>query len=67
MTINSLIIALAFAVIGIGVFAGALVLLGRFLPGQLWRQVVEERNVAAAIILAGVALAVGWIVAAAIH
>jgi uncharacterized membrane protein YjfL (UPF0719 family) len=67
MTINSLFIAVGFAVVGIGVFAASLVLLGKFLPGQLWRQAVEERNMPAAIVLAGVALAVGWIVAAAVH
>jgi len=67
MPVNSLFIAVGFAVAGIGVFAVALVLLGRLLPGQLWRQAVEERNMPAAIILAGVALALGWIVAAAVH
>jgi uncharacterized membrane protein YjfL (UPF0719 family) len=67
MTVSGLLIALGFAVIGVGVFAIAFVILGKFLPGQLWRQAVEERSVAAAIVLAGVALAVGWIVAAAVH
>jgi len=67
MTINSLLLALLFAVIGLAVFGCAFFLLARFLPGELWRQAIEERSVPAAIVLAGLALAVGWIVAAAVH
>jgi putative membrane protein len=67
MTLNSLLIALLFAVIGIGVFGCSLLVLAKLLPGQLWRQAVEERSIPAAIILAGVAIALGWIVAAAVH
>jgi hypothetical protein len=44
-----------------------LFVLGRFLPGHLWRRAVEEQSLPAAIVLAGVALALGWIVAAAVH
>jgi uncharacterized membrane protein YjfL (UPF0719 family) len=67
MTVSGLFIALGFAVSGVGLFAITFVILGKFLPGQLWRQAVDEGSVAAAIVLAGVALAVGWIVAAAVH
>jgi uncharacterized membrane protein YjfL (UPF0719 family) len=67
MTLNSLGIALAYATVGILLFACAFVLLGKLLPGQLWREAVEEKNLAAAIVLAAVALALGWIVAAVAH
>jgi hypothetical protein len=67
MTGKSLFIAIVFAVVGIGVFGCALFVLGRFLPGRLWRRAVEEQSLPAAIVLAGVALALGWIVAAAVH
>lgn len=67
MTLNSLLLALAFAVLGIAVFGAGLLLLARFLPGRLWRQAVEERSVPAAIIVAAIAVALGWIVAAAVH
>ena len=55
--------AIAFAVAGIGLFAVSFRLLSR----ALWRQAIEERNLAAAIVLAAVALALGWIIAAAVH
>jgi uncharacterized membrane protein YjfL (UPF0719 family) len=59
----SLLNAIAFAVIGIVLFAVSF----RLLTGKFWRQVLEERNVSAAIVLAAVALALGWIIAAAVH
>jgi uncharacterized membrane protein YjfL (UPF0719 family) len=55
--------AIAFAAVGIVLFA----LSFRLLTGKFWRQAVEERNVSVAIILAAVALALGWIIAAAVH
>jgi uncharacterized membrane protein YjfL (UPF0719 family) len=67
LSLSSFLSALGFAAIGIVVFAIALVAVGKALPGDLWRQALVEKNVHAAIILAGVALALGWIVAAAVH
>jgi uncharacterized membrane protein YjfL (UPF0719 family) len=48
-------------------FLAAFALAVRLAPLDFWRQIVEERNVAAAILAAGVALALGWIVAATLH
>jgi uncharacterized membrane protein YjfL (UPF0719 family) len=39
----------------------------RLLTRNLWRPALEERNLSAAIIVAAVALALGWIIAAAVH
>ncbi len=67
MPVSITLIALLFACIGIIVFAVAFVIIAKALPGDLWRQALIEKNVQAAIILAGIALALGWIVAAAVH
>ena len=67
MSISSIANALGFALAGIIMFAIALAIVGRVLPGNLWQQALVEKNLHAAIILAGVALALGWIVAAAVH
>jgi uncharacterized membrane protein YjfL (UPF0719 family) len=67
MSPTALFSALVFAAIGILLFAGAFLLLGRALPGNLWSRAVEEGNLGAAIVLAGLALALGWIVASAVH
>jgi uncharacterized membrane protein YjfL (UPF0719 family) len=55
--------AIAFAAVGIVLFAVSFWLL----TGKFWRQALEERNISVAIILAAVALALGWIIAAAVH
>jgi cytochrome bd-type quinol oxidase subunit 1 len=67
MPFASLLNALGFVILGIAVFACALWLLSRTLPGDLWSRAVQERNLEAAIILAAIAIALGWIVASAVH
>jgi uncharacterized membrane protein YjfL (UPF0719 family) len=67
VTVTSTFNALLFALLGILVFAVSFVAIARLLPGNLWKQALVERNLHAAIILAGIALALGWIVAAAVH
>jgi uncharacterized membrane protein YjfL (UPF0719 family) len=59
--------ALIFAVLGLLVFVIAFSLAIRLAPLDLWKEIKEERNVAAAILAAGVALAIGWIIAAVMH
>jgi cytochrome bd-type quinol oxidase subunit 1 len=67
VTLLSLVNALLFAVIGVIVFAVSLVVVARTLPGNLWKQALVEKNLYAAIVLAGVAMALGWIIASAVH
>ena len=67
MPLSSTINALVFALIGIIVFAVGFIIIAKALPGDLWRQALIEKNLQAAIILAGIAIALGWIVAAAVH
>lgn len=67
MPLASTLNALLFACIGIVVFAIAFIIIAKALPGDLWRQALIEKNLHAAVILAGIALALGWIVAAAVH
>ncbi len=59
--------AIIFACLGIGLFAGAVGALAKVAPFDLWKEVVEERNVAAAILCAAVALGLAWIIAATMH
>jgi hypothetical protein len=37
------------------------------LPGDLWKRALVGDSIAAAIVLGAVALALGWIIAAAVH
>lgn len=67
MNIGSLGNALAYAVTGVVVYVVALTLVAHWLPGDLWLQAVREGKLGAAIVLAAIALALGWIIAAAVH
>jgi len=58
---------LIFAALGIVVFIIAFSLLIRLPPVDLWKEIVQERNVAAAILAGAAALGICWIIAATMH
>jgi len=59
--------AAVFAGLGVVLFAVAFFILDMMTPGRLWDEIAEKRNQAAATLMGFVALALGIIVAAAIH
>ena len=59
--------ALIFACLGIGLFVVAFAALAKIAPFDLWKAIVEDRNVAAAILTGAVALGLCWIIAATMH
>ena len=59
--------ALVFAALGVLVFVVAFAIFAKLAPFRLWKEIVEERNVAAAILAGAVALGLCWIIAAAMH
>ena len=67
MTETPILNALLYTVAGIAAFAIAFAVLAKAAPFNLWREIVQERNVAVAIIAGAAALALGWILAAAMH
>lgn len=66
-TIQSIFTAVLFSSIGIAMFVVALRIFDRITPGNFWRELLEEDNVALAIVVGAVALGISTIVAAAIH
>ena len=67
MSLAALPNAVFFAVSGIIIFAISFLILLRLFPGQLWNRALDDGNVAAALIVAALMLAISWIVAAAVH
>lgn len=59
--------AAVFAFLGVALFIVAFMVLDLITPGKLWHEISEKRNNAAAILMGSVAIALGVIVAAAIH
>jgi uncharacterized membrane protein YjfL (UPF0719 family) len=58
---------LIFAALGIAVFVAAFSIVSKLAPFDLWKEIVHEHNVAAAILAGAVALGLCWIIAAAVH
>jgi putative membrane protein len=56
-----------YALIGVVVLCLSFVIIDKFTPYDLWNEIVEHKNVALAIVVAGLFIAVGQIIAAAIH
>ncbi len=67
MTGSPLLNAIIFTCLGLAAFAITLAAFAKAAPFDLWKQIVEERNVAVAILAGAVALGVAWIVAASMH
>ena len=59
--------ALIFAVIGITVFVMAFVIIDRLTPYQLWKEIVEEKNMALAVLVGAMSIGICIIIAAAVH
>ncbi len=65
--IGYLINALIFTGAGLLAFAAAMAAVDRFIPRRIWKEIVEEKNLALAILAGAVAIAIGLIVSAAMH
>jgi uncharacterized membrane protein YjfL (UPF0719 family) len=59
--------AILYTALGVAAFATAFAIFVKLAPFRLWKEIVEERNVAAAILAGAVALGLGWIIAATMH
>ncbi len=67
INIKSICSALIFSVIGMVVLAISFYIFDRMTPGHLWKEIVEEHNVALAITAGAMTIAMAQIIAAAIH
>jgi putative membrane protein len=59
--------SILFALIGVLVFWLSFVIIDKLTPYDLWREIVEKKNTALAIVVGAMCIAIGLIVAAAIH
>lgn len=59
--------AIVFALIGIVVFVGAFVVIDKVTPYDLWKEIVEEKNLALAVLVGAMSIGLCIIIAAAIH
>ncbi|WIT11486.1 DUF350 domain-containing protein [Paucibacter sediminis] len=59
--------SILYAVVGVLVFWISFVIIDKLTPYKLWEQIVEEKNLALAIVVAAMCISIGMIVSAAIH
>ena len=59
--------ALAFAGLGILIFVVFFVLLDKLTPYHLWKEIVQEHNIALAILIGSLSMGICLIIAAAVH
>ena len=59
--------ALIFACLGILIFVVAFAILDKLTPYHLWKEIVEEKNTALAILVGAMSIGMSIIIAAAVH
>lgn len=59
--------SLLFALMGVAIFWICFLIIDKLTPYDLWGEIVEKRNMALAIVVAAMCIAIGLIVSAAVH
>lgn len=67
MDTHILLNSLIYALLGVVIFITSFIIVDKLTPYDLWKQLVEEKNIALAIVVGAAALGICLIIAAAIH
>ena len=59
--------AIVYAVLGILIFIIAFAMIDRMTPYHLWKEIVEDKNVALAVLIGAMSIGMCIIIAAAVH
>ena len=59
--------ALIYALLGIVIFAFSFIIIDKMTPYHLWKEIVEDKNVALAILIGALSIGMCIIIAAAVH
>lgn len=59
--------SMLYAVIGVAIFWICFVIVDKLTPYKLWDEIVEKKNVALAIVVGAMCIAIGIIVGSAVH
>jgi len=65
--LGNIVSALVFAFIGMLIFVIAFIVMDKMTPYHLWKEIVQEHNMALAILVGAMSLGICIIIAAAIH
>ncbi|EJL33452.1 DUF350 domain-containing protein [Novosphingobium sp. AP12] len=67
LTLPIFLATLLYAGMGIIIFVLSFVLVDKLTPGELWREIIERKNLAVAVLAGSVAIGISNIIAAAVH
>lgn len=67
MDTHAILNAVIYAALGIVIFAIAFVLIDKLTPYHLWKEIVDDKNVALAILVGALSIGMCIIIAAAVH
>ena len=65
--VSNIVNALVFALIGIIIFSVAFIVLDKLTPYHLWKEIVQEHNMALAVLVGSLSIGICIIIAAAVH
>jgi uncharacterized membrane protein YjfL (UPF0719 family) len=65
--INNVVNAIVFAFIGIFVFVIFFVVLDKLTPYHLWKEIIQEHNIALAILVGALSIGICIVIASAVH
>lgn len=65
--IANLVSAVMFTLLGILIFVIAFVVMDRVTPYHLWKEIVQEHNIALAVLVGAMSIGISIIIASAIH
>jgi uncharacterized membrane protein YjfL (UPF0719 family) len=65
--VAALLNAVLYALLGIVIFVVAFFIIDQLTPYALWKEIVEERNIALAILIGAMSIGMCFIIAMAIH
>jgi putative membrane protein len=65
--VSNVVNAIVYAAIGIAIFALSFLIIDKATPYNLWKEIVQEHNIALAILLGAMSLGLCVIIAAAVH
>jgi putative membrane protein len=66
-TLSTFLNSMIYAGLGIVIFVISFILVDKLTPGELWAEIIREKNIAVAMLAGAVAIGLSIIIAAAIH
>jgi uncharacterized membrane protein YjfL (UPF0719 family) len=67
LPLKGLVQVAVYSVLGLILFVGGFIVLDKCTPGDLWKEVLEQKNTAVAVMIGSLGIAFAIIIAAAIH